>query len=216
MAAINRISRRLADPNADSVGSRLRQGRWRMLLERFPDFGSMRVLDLGGTVEHWNLAPQMPAAVVVLNRYPQESHHEQVTTVVGDACELPDELRGERFDLVYSNSVLEHVGGHARRVDMAAVSAAVSDHHWVQTPNRYFPVEPHWLFPFFQFLPASARAWASARWPFGWNRASGREALGNVLETELIGEAELHYLYPDSDIVKERVLGLSKSLIAVR
>ncbi len=38
---------------------------------------------------------------------------------------------------------------------------------WVQTPYRYFPIEPHWIFPGFQFLPLSARTEISRRWPLG-------------------------------------------------
>ena len=32
----------------------------------------------------------------------------------------------------------------------------------VQTPYRYFPVEPHWLFPGLQFLPMGLRARGAA------------------------------------------------------
>lgn len=63
------------------------------------------------------------------------------------------------FDLVYSNSVIEHVGGHARSCDFAGMVKTLARRHWgVQTPYRYFSIEPHWLFPGLQFLPQSARA----------------------------------------------------------
>ena len=212
----DRIRTRIADPDEDSIGARLRRRRWEQLVRRFPEIDQMRVLDLGGTVEHWQLAPVRPASLVVVNIYGQETADSHVRTVVGDACRLPDELRDEHFDLVYSNSVIEHVGGHLRRVDMAEEARTHGDHHWIQTPYRYFPVEPHWLFPGFQFLPVSARAWLSSWWPLGWSRPRGRAALGNVLETELVSGAEMAYLFPDSDIVHEKVLGLTKSLIAVR
>ena len=90
-----------------------------------------------------------------------------VKAVVGDACSLPAELRGERFDLVYSNSVLEHVGGHDRRLAFAASVHELGDAHWIQTPYRYFPVEPHWLCPGLQLLPVRARAEVTLRWPLG-------------------------------------------------
>ena len=83
--------------------------------------------------------------------------------VLGDACDLPSALRGQRFDLVFSNSVIEHVGGHSRRAAFADSVHALSDHHWVQTPYRYFPLEPHFLFPGFQFLPLRAKAEVTLR-----------------------------------------------------
>jgi hypothetical protein len=76
-------------------------------------------------------------------------------------------LSTERFDLIYSNSVIEHVGGHWRRERYAETVHHFADHHWIQTPYRYFPVEPHWLFPFFQHLPISVKATITARWPMG-------------------------------------------------
>ena len=41
-------------------------------------------------------------------------------------------------------------------------------------------------------------------------------ALRSALSTELIGRTEFALLFPDSEILTERVLGLGKSFIAVR
>jgi hypothetical protein len=139
--------------------------------------------------------------------------------VAGDACDPPRALRGERFDLVFSNSVIEHVGGHARRRQFAAAVHELAPAHWIQTPNRWFPVEPHWVCPGFQFLPPPAQAAVMRRWPVGnycarsWTR---EEALRLVLGTELLSPAQMRFYFPRSELVRERFAGLAKSLIAVR
>jgi hypothetical protein len=133
----------------------------------------MRAVDLGGDLRAWRLAPVRPRELVLLNQFEQPADDPGVRTLVGDACALPDALRGERFDLVSSNSVLEHVGGHARREAFAASVHALGESHWIQTPYRYFPVEPRWLFPGFQFPPARARASVTMRWPPGQLRRPG-------------------------------------------
>lgn len=202
--------------NESSVAARMRQRRTARLVTRFPSLSEMAVLDLGGTVEHWEHLGVQPRSLTIVNIFEQHSPDPTVTTVCGDACTLPDSLNGAEFDLVYSNSVLEHVGGAARRSDMAEVVASAAPHHWVQTPYRYFPIEPHWLFPGFQLLPVPARVMITERWPVGYYRGRGRQAVEEVLSTELIGRTEMAYLFPDSDLVAEKVLGFTKSLIAAR
>ncbi|HWS70973.1 MAG TPA: class I SAM-dependent methyltransferase, partial [Thermoanaerobaculia bacterium] len=64
-----------------------------------------------------------------------------------------------------SNSVLEHV---ADMPAMAREIRRVGRRWYVQTPNRWFPVEPHFLVPFFQFLPIATRAWLLTRFDLGW------------------------------------------------
>ncbi len=231
----------------------LRRRRWQVLLEAFPHIGQMRVLDLGGLADAWLDAPQLPREIVVLNVPAWEERvvraTEQLgegTTVhylFGDACDPPEEILGQHFDLVYCNSVIEHVGGHQRRVELANSIHRLADRHWVQTPYRYFPIEAHTLIPGLQFMPMHMRAAVMRRWPLGhmlkfsrdWPQAEIRAqppfstAYGSRLQTmdlgysvvgaqsiELLSKAEMRVYFPDSAILSERVLGIPKSLIAVR
>lgn len=184
-----------------------------MFIDRFPNLPDLRVLDLGGTPSHWTRVPTKPAHVVVVNLDPFEAT-EGVDVVVADACDLPSSLND--FDLVYSNSLLEHLGGHERRRVFAGVVRDLAPRSWVQTPYRYFPIEPHWLFPGFQFLPLRTRVAITRRWPLGHIRAEGARAVEATLGVELVDRTEMDYLFPDSTILSERFCGLTKSLIAVR
>lgn len=219
MIARDLVERHVSGVNGQkSLAARARASRWMELLRRFPDLASMRVLDLGGVPRQWVDHPVRPAQVVSVNL---EDHppvpQSWVVSVRGDACNLPSQLTGERFDLVYSNSVLEHVGGHVRRLAFARTVHAAAAHHWIQTPYRYFPIEPHWLFPGFQFLPAHVRVSLSHRWPLGHVRSPDRSAaLVDVTGVELLGRTEMAGYFPDSEIWPERFGGLTKSLVAVR
>ena len=137
-------------------------------LRRFPGLPEMRVLDLGGTTWFWTVGPVRPKSLLVVNLDEGCLSHDQhpwISTLRADACDLPPEVLEMPFDLVFSNSLIEHVGGHWRRQVLADTIARLSDHYWVQTPARSFPLEPHWIFPGFQFLPVAARAAISPRWP---------------------------------------------------
>ncbi len=203
-----------------SFAGRARAARWRMLLNRFPHFEEMRILDLGGTATAWSIAPRRPQHVTLVNISEQRSVDEGwMKLVVGDACNPPEEVRREHYDLVYSNSAIEHLGGHVPRTAFAEVVRASGDHHWIQTPNRYFPIEPHWLFPGFQFLPVSTRSFICKNWRMGWySRPQGErsEVVESVLSIELLSATEMAHYFFDSEILRERVAGVTKSFIAVR
>jgi hypothetical protein len=212
-----RIQQRLTNPDDPrSLSARARARRWAELMRRFPALASMRVLDLGGLPDFWRKSAVRPAHVTTVNLLPAEAGEPWVDHVVGDAC-APEGLSGKEFDLVVSNSLLEHVGGYARRRQLADVIHGYAERHWVQTPYRYFPIEPHWAFPGLQFLPVPARAAAVRRWPFGHAAIGGRaESTDAVLATELLSLTEMRLLFPDSDIWHEKAAGLTKSLVAVR
>lgn len=177
----------------------------------------MRVLDVGGTPPAWRVAPVQPGHVTTVNLATFDSEEPWLHHVVGDACDLPSELRAERFDLVFSNSLVEHVGGHIQRQRFADNVHAGADFHWVQTPYRYFPIEPHWLFPGMQWLPYPARVSVSRRWHFGHiQTATMNTARERVNEVDLLGVAQMRGYFPDSLIWKERFLSLPTSRVAVR
>ncbi|HET9168060.1 MAG TPA: hypothetical protein VFN97_01455 [Actinospica sp.] len=197
-----------------SLGDRARGKRWDALNAAFPDLAEMRVIDLGGRADMWQRAPVRPAHVHLVNleKQPQDLP-DWITAEVRD---LIAEGAEGRYDLAFSNSVIEHVGGFAHREAFAGAVRELAPRHWVQTPYRYFPVEPHFLFPGFQFLPLAARAEILRRWPLVHSRPDTRQrALETALSVELLSRAELQLLFPDSEVIEERVAGIPKSLIAV-
>jgi hypothetical protein len=204
--------------DSGSISTRMRSRRWALLGQTFPDLSEMRVLDLGGTVNSWRLAPAQPKHLTLLNPVPQDTGTAWATSLVGDACAPPASLTEEHFDLVYSNSVLEHIGGHFRREQFSEVVHEAADHHWVQTPYRYFPIEPHWVFPWFQHLPPTAQTTISRVWPLGnyGSIVNREETLPHVLDIELLDMTQMRHYFPGSKIAHERVMGLTKSLIAFR
>lgn len=215
IAATRRL---VADPlNPRSLAGRARERRWQLLQYRFPDVASMRVLDLGGWLSSWRAVSGRPAEVVSVNVEQQEGEPDSWgLAVVADACNPPDWLKRESFDLVYSNSLIEHVGGHARCTQLAKVVYSAAPHHWVQTPYRYFPIEPHWLFPGLQFLPVRARAGVAAKWQLGFMSSTRSSSVDDVLSVALLGVTEMQEYFPRSEILRERWLGLTRSIIAVQ
>src|SRR5690625_7584560 len=69
-------------------------------------------------------------------------------------------------DVVYSNSLIEHVGNRKNQLLFADEVQRVGKSYWVQTPNKYCTVEPHFLFPFFQFMPEHLKKENAIRWPY--------------------------------------------------
>jgi hypothetical protein len=211
------LRHRLVDHD-ESWGGRLRARRWDWLLRTFPDLAQMSVLDLGGHPSTWTASDLHPKHVHVVNIEDLPTDvPDWVEVDRGDACALPEHIASRRYDLVFSNSVIEHVGGHERRVRFAESVHRLAPAHWVQTPYRYFPVEPHWVAPGMQFLPVRVRATLARRWPLAGIKAENLTVgLTSVLWTELIDRSQMSYYFPDSTIRSERIFGLTKSLIAVK
>ncbi|MGU3293300.1 class I SAM-dependent methyltransferase [Williamsia sp. M5A3_1d] len=214
---MDRLSSRLVDANNPrSLSYRARKRRWLKFAETFPDVADMRVLDLGGTPDFWRNAPSRPGHLTLVNMVPATAGAGEVV-VLGDACDPPSAVLSERYDLVVSNSLIEHVGGHSRRQELSDVIRSVGDSYWVQTPYRYFPIEPHWMFPGLQFLPFEARVRVTQQWKIGNMQTADRQtAIDNVAEVELLGITQMRDYFPDGDIWAERAAGLIKSMVSIR
>jgi hypothetical protein len=116
MSLTRRLLMKVADPlYPGSLGYRAREKRMAWLLERFPDFTHMRVLDLGGDTRFWRAAKVRPAHVMVvgIEEWALREPESWMDVLQADACQ-PDAIPSG-YDLVYSNSVIEHVGGQRPR-----------------------------------------------------------------------------------------------------
>jgi hypothetical protein len=154
--------------------------------------------------------------IVLLNIYKQEVLNEHMHAVVGDAADL-SAFENAAFDVVVSNSVIEHLPSPELQARMASEIQRVGIRHWVQTPNRNFPLEPHFLFPFFQYLPVAIRAWLLGQMDLGWYRRERDPALAMeaVRSIRLMTHRELRDVFPESQLVVERAFGLAKSFIVI-
>jgi ubiquinone/menaquinone biosynthesis C-methylase UbiE len=182
--------------------------------------GHVRILDAGGTAVTWQRHIHELSAqchVTVLNKeFSERPERPDISYIVGDARDLrmfPDRT----FDICFSNSLIEHV----RVMDQAAIAneiRRVARGYFVQTPNRYFLVEPHFLVPGWQFLPVSLRAWLLQKRDFGWMKKTSDPALArkSVESIRLLDEMELRKLFSDGEIHREKVGPFTKSLIACR
>ena len=122
------------------------------------------------------------------------------------------------FDLVHSNSVVEHVGDWPRMEAFAAEVRRLAPRYYVQTPYFWFPIEPHFSAPFFHWRSEQARARALLRRRHGFaeRAADMGQAMRDVQHARLLDKQQFRFLFPDAEHIDERAAGLTKSLIAIR
>lgn len=200
---------------------RFRTARMRAFLAEFNVNEHTRILDVGGTAVIW-LATPARANVFLLNmpRARAEAFAPGFFCVEGDGCNLP--FTDQSFDVVFSNSVIEHVGSEESQLRFAREVARVGKRYWIQTPNRYFPIETHLLTPLVHLLPKRWSAYVARRFTV-WaliHRPAAEEKrwyLEHFLnQVRLCSRRDVRRMFPDASIRKERFLFFTKSLIAIR
>ena len=177
----------------------------------------LKILDIGGTPEFWKNAGLDAADVEItlLNLALVETDLPNAIIMAGDATDLsvfPD----NSFDIAFSNSVIEHLFSFQNQQKMASEALRVSKYHFIQTPNYWFPIEPHWVFPCFQYLPAIIRTVLTRNFNLGHLKksASWAQAKRQVEEIQLLGKSEMKMLFPSSKIWEEKLFSLTKSFVA--
>jgi len=181
---------------------------------------STRILDVGGTPSNWALLGVRPRVTMLNLPRAVESGDNGLPWIFADGLELP--FRDKSFDVVFSNSVIEHVGDPLRQEQFAREISRVGVRYFVQTPNRWFPVEHHLLTPLIHFLPqrwqrrlvSRFTVWEWIAHPRPDQRAFFLEHY--LRDIRLLDSGAMRRLFPGARIIRERFLGLTKSLIAVR
>lgn len=197
------------------IESTFRAKRMALFSERFPVDETTRILDLGGAERTWTRIAEKPQ-VTMVNTWGNSYRNGRFSYVIADACALG--MPNDSYDLAFSNSVIEHVGDFARQKAFADEVRRIAPQYFVQTPYRYFPIEPHFMCVGIQFLPKPLFK-KLVRWLSFWGltvKPSREEIEASVDEIRLLTVREMRELFPDAEIVRERFLLFTKSLIAIR
>jgi hypothetical protein len=177
-----------------------------------------RVLDVGGTALNWSLVGYS-GPVVLANIVPIEvvgTMPANIEYVYADGTNLP--FHDGEFSIAFSNSVIEHLHTVEKQQAFASEIRRVAGRIWVQTPARSFPIEPHYLAPVVHYLPKRWQRRLIRNFTlYGWIARPSQETVDELVdECRLLNYDEMKLLFPDCEIRRERVLGLTKSYIAVR
>ncbi len=169
------------------------------------------ILDLGGQPMIWD-SINLRLDLTILNlpgraAFSHASHH-KIRYVDGDACAV-EGFSERSFDIVFSNSVIEHVGSAEKQAEFAREVRRLGHSYWVQTPSKWFPIEAHCGMPFWWFYPASVRDYFIERW-----RRKLPAWTEMVEGTTVLTRADLHRLFPEATIAVETSFGMPKSYVA--
>ena len=170
---------------------------------------TLRLLDVGGEEAYWHQVGRVGEEVLkitLLNLVPSPTRTSNMNLLVCDARRLC--FKDYEFDIVFSNSVIEHINDHKMVADEIR---RVGRAYWVQTPNYYFPIEPHSFVPLFQFFPPKVRPYLVQYFTPKERRGVKRE----ILDIQLLKRRELEALFPEAQIWEEKMFGLTKSFVAL-
>lgn len=217
------------------VRTRARQKRAAIFRRCFPLDPKTKILDVGSE-DGSNIAmllratPVKPGNVYIayISEAAVKRGHDRygfVPVPIPETGRLPFE--DSYFDIVYCSSVIEHVTlpkadiwamrsgrdfrerAWERQREFAREIARLGKAYFVQTPNKWFPIESHTWLPFVGYLPRNLlvpligvtnRVWIKRTSP-DWS---------------LLSVADMQRLFPEAEIIREEFLGLTKSLMAIK
>jgi len=197
----------------DSISLRSRERKLRLFLEELRPTADTTVLDVGAdelgfgegdgcaTMNFFEELYPWPERITALGLHDGvgfRARYPRIPYVQGDACALPFE--DGAFDIVFSNAVIEHVGGRERQRQFVSEAIRVGRHVFITTPNRRFPIEVHTRLPLVHWLPdaVSHRVYD----------VTGRE-IG--AEVDLLTRRSFAQLFPG----RVRVVSLGLTLVAI-
>jgi hypothetical protein len=189
--------------NAQSLSAKARKKRFQWFLEKLNVQPTDKILDVGGTEQIW-LGTGLEKNVTLLNIGFGQERNPNFQYVIGSACQM-DMFKDKQFDIAFSNSVIEHVGKGNEQKLFANEVKRVAKKYWVQTPYLHFPLEPHFLFPFFQYLPEKLKLWIGLRWKYSHLKRNNENIPDELSRLKLLNKKQLKELFPEAQILEEKI-----------
>jgi SAM-dependent methyltransferase len=219
----------------DRFRTRLRHARAEMFREHFALSESTRVLDLGGGNGAHIRAVLKGSSVKPANVFVADIDEGALNDCavrygftpvrIEETGRLP--FSDRFFDIVFCSSVIEHVTvakeeiwnitsgalfrtiARQRQREFAKEVRRVGKGYFVQVPYQWYPIESHSWLPFFSYLPRFIQIPLMRFTNRFWIKQT-------IPDFHLLSESEMRSYFPDARILRERTLGLTKSLIAYK
>ncbi|MFD2203718.1 class I SAM-dependent methyltransferase [Shivajiella indica] len=205
----------------DSLGYALRNKRFQIFEQlidhNFPQSKAIKVLDVGGTANFWKDKEMFRSGrlqITLLNLEEEKNLPQGIQSKAGDATDL-SQFEDGQFDLVFSNSVIEHLYTWENQQKMAKECMRVGKKYFIQTPNKHFFIEAHYALPFMQYFPKKFTYGILTKTKLSrmqkWDPGHARQYLEEI---RLISHQEMKRLFPNARIYKEKMWGMNKSFTA--
>ncbi len=191
--------------NPDSFTTKVRQENFKIFKSLVSLYNKpVKVLDLGGTQEYWEMMEYTDPNLI------------QVTLINLDDIKvtLPNftfikmnvfDLKNIDCDIIFSHSLIEHLDDKEK---FAKIIKNSRKSYFIQTPNKNFPIEPHFMMPLFQFFPIWLKFWCT--------KTFRKELLPEVESINLLSKEDLKKLFPDATISGGKILGLTQSFVVAK
>ncbi len=214
--------------------NRSREKRKRVFLKKFSITNGIRLLDLGSEtganinfiLSSSRIKPENVYLAdinkTLLLKGANLYGYNSVYIDEGGKLPFPDKY----FDIVYCSSVIEHVTvpknkvwnissreflqeSKVRQLRFAKEIRRVGRGYFVQTPNKYFFIESHSWLPFLGLIPRRFQVKIIKIFNSFWVKKT-------IPDFRLLPKMELKYLFPDSEILSEKSILLTKSIMAIK
>lgn len=226
------LAKYLTDYNSDKLtfAKKMRINRIKLFLKMIETVsknkGACSILDIGGTTQYWkiledNYLRKFNVSITLFNLPGTKILKDTkfIKHISGDATNfIWKKINQNKFDLIHSNSVIEHVGDLDKMRKFAFNITSFKGGYFVQTPNYWFPIEPHSMTLFFHWLPITVRIFLVKKFQLGhWKKArSSFKAAEIVNSARLLDKAQFSKMFYDAEIISEKFFLLTKSYVAIR
>lgn len=204
--------------NKYSISLMLRKKRFMKFMKLLKHKSGLTILDIGGFGNSLEVLSEdfvKSNNITILNIENVDVFNKNTKYIMGDATN-EKQFQPKSFDVIYCNSVIEHVGDFNKMKKLASNIRNWGVYYFVQTPAYYFPIEPHFLVPFFHFLPHKIRAYILTKFELASfpREENYYRALSIVSSVRLLKKKEFKLLFPEATILKEKFMFITKSYIA--
>ncbi len=192
--------------NSKSLAVKVRQENFKIFKNLVLSFGrKVKVLDFGGRQTYWEMMEFIDPNIIDVTLINLEDIQVSLPNFRAIKMDVLD-LNIFKFDcdIIFSHSLIEHID-HKK---FAELISYFRKPYFIQTPNKHFPIEPHFMIPLFQYFPLWLKMTCV--------RNFRKELEYEVESIKLLDRKELERLFPNSTILGGKLFIFIQSFVVYK